>query len=90
MGLSFSIEQLDGRFGVEIKDIDVPRISYEELKHLLLNLYEHRVVVLRTQGLTKDEFVAFSRRVGDPILLSRNKEDYPEIAQITNIDKNTA
>lgn len=90
MGLSFSIERLDGRFGVEIKDIDVPRISDEELKHLLLNLYEHRVVVLRTQGLTKDEFVAFSRRVGDPILLSRNKEDYPEIAQITNIDKDTA
>lgn len=70
MGLNFSIERLAGlrsdpakrgRFGVEVKEIDVPRISDEELKHLLLNLYENRVVVLRTQGLTKEEFVAFSR-----------------------------
>ncbi len=90
MGLNFSIEWLAGRFGVEVKDIDVPRISDEELKHLLVNLYEHRVVVLRTRGLTKEEFVAFSRRVGDPIRLSRNTEDYPEIAPITNVDKDTA
>jgi taurine dioxygenase len=90
MGLNFSIDRLAGRFGVEIKDVDVPKISDEELKRLLENLYAHRVVVLRTQGLTKEEFVAFSRRVGDSILLSRNKEDYPEIARITNIDKDTA
>ncbi len=89
MGLNFQIERLDGRFGVEVKDIDVPEISDEELKHLLLNLYEHRVLVLRTRGLTKEEFVAFSRRVGDPILLRSNTEDHPEIVPMTNVEKDT-
>ena len=47
------------------------------------------MVVLRTRGLTKEEFVAFSRRVGNPILLSRSTGDYPEIAPITNVGKDT-
>ena len=67
----------------------MPRISDEDLKNLLLNLYEHRVVVLRTQGLTKEDLVAFSKRVGDPIVLSPNTEDYPEIGSITNVEVDT-
>lgn len=86
---ALSIERLDGRFGVRIKDVDVPRISDEDLKNLLLNLYEHRVVVLRTQGLTKVEFVAFSKRLGDPIMLHPKTAEYPEIATITNVGMDT-
>lgn len=89
MGLTLNIERLAGRFGLEIKDIDVPRISDEDLKNMLLNLYEHRVVVLRTKGLTKEDFVAFSKRVGEPTLLNPNSEDYPEIATITNVEVDT-
>lgn len=90
MGLTLVIERLSGRFGVEIKEIDVPSVSDEDLKDLLMNLYEHRFVILRTQGLTKEEFVAFSKRVGDPITLSKKSEDYPEIASLTNVDTDTA
>ena len=32
MGSTLKIERLDGRFGVEIKDIDVPKISDEDVK----------------------------------------------------------
>ena len=85
----FTTEKLPGKFGIEINEIDVPKISDEELKHLLENLYEHRVVVLKTQGLTKEEYVAFSRRVGDPILLNKKAEDFPEIAAMSNIDSDS-
>jgi len=65
MDLNFN--PLEGKFGVEIRNIDVGGIPDEGLKHLLQNLYEHRLVVIRTHGLTKEEFVNFSKRVGDPI-----------------------
>lgn len=81
-----NITPLPGKFGIEITDIDVPKISDEELKHLLLSLYEHRVVVIKTQGLTQTELLTFSKRVGNPIPLSLTDADYPEIARMTNID----
>lgn len=90
VGSTLKIERLPGNFGVEIRDIDVPRISDEDLKDVLLSLYENRVTVLRTRGLTKEEFVTFARRVGDPVRLGASREDYPEIAQITNVDADTA
>ena len=89
MELNFRLERLAGRFGLEVKDIDLPMMSDEQLKHLLLNLYQHRVVVLRTRGLTKKEYVAFARRVGEPIHLNRNTQDYPEIATIINVGQDT-
>ncbi|MEM7034429.1 MAG: TauD/TfdA family dioxygenase [Chloroflexota bacterium] len=88
--MDITIKPLTGNFGIEIRNIDVPSLPDETLRHILLKLYQHRVVVLRTGGLSKDDYVAFSRRVGDPILLSKGADDYPEIAQITNINKDTA
>jgi len=85
MALRFTLEKLAGNFGVEVRDIVVPEISDEELRHILLYLYEHRVVVLKTGGLTKDQLVTFARRVGEPIALSR-KGEHPEIIPITNIN----
>ncbi len=83
----FDIEPL-GNFGVAVPDADVTRLSDEGLARLLRMLYEQRFVVLRTGGLTKADYVAFARRVGEPIRLSRDP-DWPEIAPITNIDNDT-
>ncbi|MEM7127540.1 MAG: TauD/TfdA family dioxygenase [Chloroflexota bacterium] len=85
-----SVERLPGNFGVEVKGVDVPNLSDSELQELLHTLYENRVLVLRTSGLTKDEYVKFARRVGDPIYLRANPDDYPEISIITNVNKDTA
>lgn len=90
MGPDLNINRLPGNFGIEVRNIDVTTISVADLKRLLLALYEHRFVVLRTGGLTKDEYLAFSKRVGDPIGLSASRKDYPEIAEMSNIDKDTA
>ena len=58
------------------------------LKRILLCLYDQRFVVLRTNGITKSQFVEFARRVGDPIRLSGDP-DFPEIANITNVGIDT-
>ena len=87
--MALNLEPLAGHFGLEVKEVDVSAISKEDLKHLLLNLYNHRVVVLKTKGLTKDEYVAFAKRVGDPIHLNRNAKDHPEIAPMSNINNDT-
>jgi taurine dioxygenase len=88
--LALTIEPLAGNFGLEIKEIDVPGISDDDLKGLLLRLYQQRVVVMRTNGLTKEQFVAFSRHVGDPILLDSSTDGYPELSTITNVGMDTA
>ena len=81
--LGWGVETLNGNFGVEVHDADVPRLGDAALKQVLTDLYRQRFVVLRTAGLTKTQFVEFARRVGDPIRLSGDA-DFPEIANITN------
>ena len=91
MNSSSHIEPLNGSFGIQVRDIDPHDLSDDALKELLLALYGHRVCVLRTKGLTKETFLAFARRVGEPILLRiGDTEGYPEISSITNIEIDTA
>ena len=73
---------------MEVTDIDLHTLSDTNLERLLRGLYRNRFVVLRTGGLTKAQYVAFARRVGEPIRLSRDAE-HPEIADITNIGVDT-
>lgn len=84
----FRVQPLGGSFGVEVSELDLHALSDEALKRLLLGLYRNRFVVLRTGGLTKTQYVAFARRVGEPIRLS-NDAEFPEIADITNIGVDT-
>ena len=79
---------LAGNFGVEIRDLDVANASDSELLAVLDALYENRFVVIRTNGLTKRQYVDFAVRLGDPIPLSRDP-DFPEIAYITNRNVDT-
>ena len=64
-------------------------MSDEALRQLLLGLYANRIAVLRTGGLTEDQYVHFARRVGDPLLLLPNKVEYPEIIPVDNLREDT-
>ena len=86
--MEFVSRPLAGNFGTEITGLDTDEISDAGLRELLLTLYRSRFLVLRTRGLTKDAYVAFARRMGEPIRLSRDPE-HPEIADITNIGIDT-
>ena len=89
MPTALSVKRLDGDFGVEVTEVDLPALSDDALKELLHILYEERVLVLRTKGVSKEELVAFSRRVGEPIFLKHNPDEHPEISRLTNIGKDT-
>lgn len=84
----FQRQPLDGNFGVSVRDVDLVRLSDCGLKALLMTLYENRFVVVETGGLSPREYVAFARRVGEPIRLSGD-EEFPEIARITNMSTDT-
>ena len=86
--LSFCVAPLDENFGAEVPRVDVTSLTDAALKRILQCLYRQRFVVLRTAGLTKAQFVAFARRIGDPIRLSGDP-DFPEIANITNVGVDT-
>ena len=88
MGSEFTLAPLDGNFGLVARDIDLPALSDAGLKTLLLALYENRFVVVKTGGLEPRDYVAFARRVGEPIRLSGH-EEFPEIARITNVGADT-
>ena len=88
MASEFTLSPLDGNFGMVARDIDLRALSDGGLKTLLMTLYRNRFVVVETGGLDPSEFVAFARRVGDPIRLSGH-EEYPEIARITNMGSDT-
>lgn len=82
-------EALHGNFGVVVHDIDIPTIDDEKLREVLTNLYANRFLVLKTNGLSKDEYRDFARRIGQPIPLSRDS-DFPEIAHISNLETSTS
>ena len=77
-------KRLPGSFGCEIIGLVPYEATDAQLRELLTHLYQHRFVVVRTEGITKPEYVAFANRLGDPITLS-DDADFPEIANITNI-----
>ena len=84
----YRVAPLDGNFGVEVRDINVPALSALGVRRLLALLYANRFLVLATKGLTQDEYVAFARRMGEPIRLSSD-ERFPEIACLTNVGVDT-
>jgi taurine dioxygenase len=85
-----TFDRLPENFGVEVRDIDIPSLTDEDLKALLQHLYTNRFVVLRAGELSKEAFITFSRCIGNPILLSIYTDgQYPEISTLTNVGTDT-
>ena len=82
-------DPLAGSFGAQVRDINVPALSDDELRALLNALYANRILVLRTGGLSADDYVDFAYRIGDP-LRRTDTTDHAEIIPITNVGADTA
>src|SRR5437763_14107467 len=80
-----------GCIGAEILDIDVKTFTSEQA-HMIRDLvYQHKLVVFRNQNLSKPEYIAFARTIGEPqIYLQKNYHhpEHPEIFVSSNVPEN--
>ena len=78
----------DASFGVEALGVDVAGgVGDETLRALVGAVHEHRLVVIRGQHLTEDQYLAFGRAWGEPIphvLDHLRMPGYPEMMAIGN------
>jgi taurine dioxygenase len=77
-----------GNIGAEILDFDVKKMTAEVAATERKEVYEQKLVVFRNQGLTKQEYVEFAKKIGTPqIYLQKNYHhpEHPEIFVSSNV-----
>lgn len=78
------IRKADGPFGMEFYDLDVNRISDDELEQARATQNEHGVIFFRNQHLSCEQHISFARRWGE-IVVNRffeQVEGYEQIAKV--------
>lgn len=84
------VKRLPGAFGVEIAGLDAAQADDGALRAIAEALYANRLVVLRDQQLTKEQYLAFGRRWGQPIphvLDHLRMPGYPELMAVGNTEE---
>jgi len=82
---------LDSSFGAVYRDLDLRTITDQAIEKILHEVYYHRLVIIKNQTLTTQEFVNFSERLGmpDPYLQENyHHPDYPVIFVSSNVERN--
>ena len=81
-------ERLNGPFGIAVDGLDLRDDASPTTMGALVDLlYRHRVLVIRDQMLTKDEFLRFGRHWGRPhphVLDHKRMPGYPEMMELGN------
>lgn len=89
---SIEVVPIAGALGAEIRGVDLradlPDATVDEIRQAWL---EHLVVFFRDQPLDPDEFLAFARRIGEPVEYPfvRGIEGYPEIIAVAKLPHET-
>ncbi len=86
------VEPIAGALGAEIGGVDLAsELGDDVVAEIRRAWLEHLVVFFRDQDLALDEFLAFARRVGDPVEYPFVKgiEGYPEIISVTKLPHET-
>ncbi len=83
------IARLPGPFGVEVRDIDLVQASDDpqQVRQLLELLFEHRIVVVRAQQLSKAQYARFGYHWGRPLpffIESHRDPEQPELIKVSN------
>ncbi|MGY2290364.1 TauD/TfdA dioxygenase family protein [Pseudomonas sp. SDO528_S397] len=77
--------------GVAVSQVDVLALSAQDSAKLLELVYEHKLVVIKQQALSKHDYVNFSRQLGTPQIYPQanyHHPDYPEIFVSSNLPEN--
>ena len=86
-----TVTPIAGALGAEIGGVDLTELDDETMAEIRAAWLRHLVVFFRDQELDSDAFVAFARRVGEPIEYPfvRGIEGYPEIIAVTKLPHET-
>lgn len=81
------VRDVEEGFGTLVEDIDLRRADDGDLQQIIQHLLDARFVVIPRQNLSNDDYVAFGRRWGTPVLLiARNNRlgSHPEMIVQSN------
>ncbi|MBE7173537.1 MAG: TauD/TfdA family dioxygenase [Williamsia sp.] len=76
--------------GSNVYDIDIKNLSQDEIKELQELLYQNRIIVVKNQSLTEQDYVDFAYKFGFPeayLQSHYNHPDYPLIFVSSNVKK---
>jgi taurine dioxygenase len=86
------VEPLVGALGAEIAGVDLASdFSAETLAEIRRAWLDHLVVFFRDQELAPERFLAFARRIGDPVEYPfvKGMDDFPEIITVSKLPNET-
>jgi len=86
-----TVAPIAGALGAEIGDVDLADLDDETVAEIRAAWLQHLVVFFRGQELDSDEFVAFARRIGEPVEYPfvRGFDDHPEIIAVKKLPHET-
>jgi alpha-ketoglutarate-dependent taurine dioxygenase len=86
-----TVTPIAGALGAEIGGVDLNALDDETTAEIRAAWLRHLVVFFRDQDLGSDAFVAFARRVGEPIEYPfvRGFDDHPEIIAVKKLPNET-
>jgi taurine dioxygenase len=91
---TITISPSGAALGAEIRDVRLENLSDEEFRAVHRAWLDHLVILFRSQGLTDDDLIAFSRRFGEldwsPVQETGRRfvEGHPEIYVVSNVIEN--
>lgn len=87
-----AVRKLGEALGAEVTGLDLSRpVDSAAFERIVDIFHEHAVIVFRSQTLTSEQHIAFSRRFGDLDVNVRsrfNKPGFPEILIVSNVVEN--
>jgi taurine dioxygenase len=83
------VRRLSGALGAEILGVDLAsKLSAEAVAQIRRAFLEHLVIFFRDQDLTPAQFMAFARRMGEPVEYPFVKgiEGFPEVIEVKKLE----
>ena len=82
------IKRVAGALGAEILGVDLKSLRDDEVNRIRQAWLEHLVIFFREQNLSPEQFMAFARRIGEPVEYPFVKgiPGFPEIIEVKKLE----
>jgi len=82
------VQRIAGALGAEITGVDLRRLADDDVAEIRRVWLEHLVVFFREQEVSSAEYMAFAKRIGQPIPYPfvRGMEGFPEIIEVKKLE----